>query len=107
MGGQYFYAINLKDGWQIAAAPIWSWNRAAKTVRFPLGTGFRKVAAIGKKNFPLQLGVEAWLFTPPPGGTRAGPLGPEWQIRFRVSPVVPLPWRYLKKRGLEKSRAKS
>ena len=99
LAGQYFYAINLKDGWQIGASPTWSWDRESKKFRFPLGTGFKKVAAFGKNDFPVQLGVEAWLYTPPPGGNRAGPLGPEWQIRFRVAPIIPLPWKYLKKKG--------
>lgn len=40
LAGQYFYGINLKDGWQIGASPTWSWDRESKVVRFPLGTGF-------------------------------------------------------------------
>ena len=24
-------------------------------------------------------------------------LAPEWTIRFRIAPVVPVPWKYLKK----------
>ena len=102
LAGQYFYAINLKDQWQIAAAPTWSYSLETKTVRFPLAVGFRKVAILGKKKKrPVQFGVELWAYTPPPGGSRGGVVGPEWTIRIRIAPVVPLPWKYVKKKRQE------
>jgi hypothetical protein len=27
-------------------------------------------------------------YTPPPGAS-----GPEWQLRFTIAPVIPLPWK--------------
>ena len=37
--------------------------------------------------FPVKLGAQAWLYTTPPGAS-----GPEWTVRFTVSPVVRRPW---------------
>jgi hypothetical protein len=85
---QYFYAINLKDGWQIAAQPAIAYSREAKIWELPLGTGIVKVAALGKKNFPVKLGAQVWGYAPPPGSS-----GPEWTIRFTIAPVVALPWK--------------
>ena len=85
---QYFYAINLKDGWQIAAQPAIVYSREAKIWALPLGTGIVKVAAFGKKNFPVKLGAQVWGYAPPPGSS-----GPEWTIRFTIAPVVGLPWK--------------
>jgi hypothetical protein len=88
-GGQYFYAINLGQGWQIAAQPVWSYSRESKVLRFPLGVGVAKVAVFGKtKHQPVKLGVQIWGYTPPPGAS-----GPEWQLRFTIAPVIPLPWK--------------
>jgi hypothetical protein len=96
LAGQYFYAINLKDQWQIAAAPTWSYSLETKTVRFPVAVGLRRVVILGKKRQPVQFGAELWAYTPPPGGSRGGPVGPEWTIRIRIAPVIPLPWKYVK-----------
>jgi hypothetical protein len=85
---QYFYAINLKDGWQIAAQPIIVYSLEAKVTRVPLGLGFAKLVVVGKKNLPVKLGAQAWAYTPPPGSS-----GPEWTIRFSIAPVVALPWK--------------
>lgn len=88
VGGQYFYAINVGKGWQVAAQPIWTYSRESKVVRFPLGIGVVKVAAFGKKNFPVQLGTQVWAYAPPPGAS-----GPEWTVRLTIAPIVPLPWK--------------
>lgn len=87
VGGQYFYAINVGKGLQINANPVWSYSRETKVLRFPLGIGVVKVAALGKKNFPVKIGVQIWGYTPPPDAS-----GPEWQLRITIAPVVPLPW---------------
>ena len=88
VGGQYFYAVNIANGWQLAAQPIWSYSLETKVLRFPIGVGVAKVAVFGKKKQPMQLGVQVWGYAPPPGGS-----GPEWQVRFQVAPVIPLPWK--------------
>ena len=88
VGGQYFYAINLGGGWQVAASPTWSYVRDINLLRFPLGVGVSKVGALGKKDFPLKLAAQLWGYTPPPDGS-----GPEWQIRITVSPIFNRPWQ--------------
>jgi hypothetical protein len=85
---QYFYAINLKDGWQIAAQPVIVYSREAKVWELPLGTGIAKLVAVGKKNFPVKMGAQIWGYAPQPGSS-----GPEWTIRFSIAPVLPLPWK--------------
>lgn len=86
VAGQYFYNINLSPkGWALNAAPVYSYNRETKTLRFPLGLGIAKTGLIGKT--PLKLGVQVWAYTPPPGQS-----GPEWTVRFLITPVVRRPW---------------
>lgn len=88
VGGEYFYAINLGGGWQVAASPTWSYVRDINLLRLPLGVGIAKTGAIGKKNFPLKLAAQLWGYTPPPDGS-----GPEWQVRIAVSPIFNRPWQ--------------
>jgi hypothetical protein len=86
---QYFYAINIKDGWQIGAQPVITYSRESKVLRVPLGIGFSKVAVLGKKKHrPTKVGAQLWAYTPPPGGS-----GTEWTLRFTIAPVVALPWK--------------
>jgi len=89
VGGQYLYAINIRGGWQIAAQPLWSYSLETKVLRFPIGVGFSKVAAFGKKQHqPLKIGAQIWAYAPPPGGS-----GVEWQLRIQIAPLIPLPWK--------------
>lgn len=90
LGGQYFYAINLGSGWQIAASPFWSYTRTGdiNIVRFPLAVGVSKLGAVGKKDFPLRLAVQLWAYTPPPDAS-----GPEWQVRILIAPIFNRPWQ--------------
>jgi hypothetical protein len=87
--GQYFYTINLKDGWQISGGPPWSYNHKADSGdawTFPLGIGIAKTAIWGGR--PWKLSVQYWNFVEAPDA-----FGPEHQIRFTVGPVVSLPWK--------------
>jgi len=87
-GGQYFYAFNLKDGWQINSSPTFSYNHEASSGNkwsFPLGIGASKTSLFGGR--PWKLGVQYWHYIKSPDN-----FGPDYQIRFSVSPVVKLPW---------------
>jgi len=87
-GGQYFYAFNLKDGWQINSSPTFSYNHKATSGNkwsFPLGIGFSKTNIIGGR--PWKFGLQYWHFISSPDA-----FGPDYQVRFSVSPVVELPW---------------
>ena len=85
--GQYFYALGIGGGWQIAAQPTWSYRRDAKQLTFPIGLGVQKVALLGKRKQLMQLGAQLWAYA-----AQSDVLGPIWQLRFSVAPVVPVPW---------------
>ena len=92
LAGQYFYSINVSDkGWALQAAPSYSYQRDSKTLLFPLGIGIAKTGPIGK--LPVRVAAQVWLYTPPVD-SRVGPdgIGPDWTVRFTVSPVVRRPW---------------
>ena len=86
--GQYFLTINIKNGWQVFSQPTWSYNhKAEKGDRFtlPVGPGIIKVVTMGKT--PIKLSLQYWYYVATPDT-----FGPQHQIRFQISPVVPLPW---------------
>ena len=86
--GQYFYTLNLKDGWQINGAPTFSYNHEATSGNrwtFPLAVGVTKTTFIGGR--PWKFGVQYWHYVESPDD-----FGPDFQIRFTASPVVKLPW---------------
>ena len=87
-GGQYFYTINLKKAWQIQGQPVFSYNGdAAEGSRwtFPLGSGISKTTMFG--NLPIKFGVQYWYYVASPEN-----FGKAHQIRFLITPVIPLPW---------------
>ena len=87
-GGQYFYNINLKDGWQIMGAPVYSYNHNASSGNawtFPLAIGVAKTSIIGGR--PWKFNVQYWHYVASPDT-----FGPANQIRIGISPVVALPW---------------
>jgi hypothetical protein len=87
--GQYFYTVDLTDGWQIQAQPAYSYNHEASNGEekwtLPLGTGIAKTLRIGKT--PWKFSLQYYHFV-----KQADFLGPDFQIRFQLGPVVPLPW---------------
>ena len=88
LGGQYFYTINLKNAWQIQGQPVFAYNHKAtegNKFTFPLGTGISKTVMIG--NMPIKFGVQYWYYVASPDS-----FGKQSQIRFLITPVVPLPW---------------
>lgn len=87
-GGQYFYALNMGEGWQINASPIFSYNHEAPSDdkwSFPLAIGVSRTLILAGR--PWKLGVQYWHYLETPDT-----FGPDYQIRFSVSPVVKLPW---------------
>ena len=86
--GQYFYVVHLKNGWQIQGSPTYSYNHKAEKgnrLTLPIGTGATKVVIFGK--MPVKFNMQYWYYVASPDA-----FGPQHQIRFTVSPVVPLPW---------------
>jgi hypothetical protein len=88
-GGQYFYAFNLGDGWQFGSGPTFSYNHEARNsdnkLTLPLGVGIQKTLFISGR--PWKFGVQYWHYIESPDD-----FGPDYQIRFSISPVVALPW---------------
>ena len=87
-GGQYFYTFNLGNGWQINGSPTFSYNHEADSDNawtFPLAAGFSKTTIINGR--PWKFGLQYWHYIESPDL-----FGPDYQIRFTVSPVVKLPW---------------
>ena len=86
--GQYFFTYNLKKGWQISMSPTFSYNHEADSgnkLTFPLGFGMSKTMIFG--GTPWRFNLQYWHYIEKPDL-----FGPEFQIRFSVTPVVPLPW---------------
>lgn len=86
--GQYFYTIALKNGWQFGASPTFSYNHnGPKDSKWtlPLGVGIRKTTIFNGQ--PWKFALEYWQYV-----KQADEFGPDYQVRFVVTPVVPLPW---------------
>jgi len=87
-GGQYFYTFNLSDGWQISSSPTFSYNHEAQSGQewtFPFGFGVSKTSVLGGR--PWKFGIQYWYYA-----EQADTFGPNWQVRFTITPVVQLPW---------------
>ncbi len=88
-GGQYFYVYNLTNGWQISASPTFSYNHQAPSGQeawtVPVGFGVSKTAILGSR--PWKFGLQYWQYVQQPDA-----FGQDWEVRFTVTPVVPLPW---------------
>jgi hypothetical protein len=88
-GGQYFYTINLQDGWQINSNPTFSYNHEARNsdnkLSFPLGIGVSRTVILGGR--PWKFGMQYWHYLESPDD-----FGPDYQVRFSIAPVVALPW---------------
>jgi hypothetical protein len=88
-GGQYFYAFNMGNGWQINSGPTFSYNHEARDndnkLTLPLGIGASKTVFISGR--PWKFGAQYWHYIESPDD-----FGLDYQIRFSISPVVALPW---------------
>lgn len=87
-GGQYFYTLNLKNGWQFQGSPTFSYNHEAPDGQewtLPIAAGLTKTTILN--GTPWKFGVQYWHYVKQPDA-----LGPDFQVRFTVAPVVPLPW---------------
>ena len=87
-GGQYFYAFNIGGGWQINSGPTFSYNHKASSGNkwtVPVAIGFSKTTLLSGR--PWKFGVQYWHYVESPDQ-----FGPDFQLRFSVSPVVELPW---------------
>ena len=85
---QYFYAITLKDGWQITSSPVvtydWKEDDSDNALSLPVGAGIAKTMKIGSHNWRFQ--VEVWHYLEQPD-----PFGSDWTLRFEARPVIQNP----------------
>jgi hypothetical protein len=84
MTAQYFYAVGLGKGWQFAASPIitYDWNADSdQALTLPVGIGVAKTTHIG--GAPWKFAAQLHYFVEQPDA-----FGPEWLIKFTVTPVV-------------------
>jgi len=85
---QYFYAFSLGQGWQIAASPLVNYDHTAtggSQLTLPLGIGVGKTNRVGST--PLKWQVQFWKYV-----AQSDNFGPDWQLRFTVTPVIKVPW---------------
>ena len=88
MTAQYFYAYGLGGGWQIASSPVLSYDWEADSDdawTVPIGVGLAKTTQFGKQPWKFQFQVQKYLVQP-------DLFGPDWLVKFTVTPVVKNPF---------------
>ncbi|MDH3925415.1 MAG: hypothetical protein OET41_12490 [Xanthomonadales bacterium] len=87
-GGQYFYAVGLGNGWQLASGPNFSYDWKAKSgdaLTLPLGFGMAKTSKIG--SIPVKFQGQVFYYVAQPDT-----FGPDWALKFTVTPVIQNPF---------------
>jgi hypothetical protein len=87
---QYFYAIGLGGGWQIASSPVISYDWQADSDdawAVPVGFGVAKTTKIGKMPWKFQFQVQKYVVTP-------DTFGPDWLVKFTITPVIKNPFAF-------------
>jgi len=87
-GGQYFYAIGLGDGWQIASGPNFSYDWEADSDQawtLPVGFGVAKTTALGNTKVKFQGQVQYFVEQP-------DAFGPDLLFKFTITPVIKNPF---------------
>lgn len=85
---QYFYAVGLGKGWQIASSPVitYDWNADSdQALTLPLGLGLAKTTTIGGK--PWKFSAQVQYFVEQPDA-----FGPEWLLKLTITPVIKNPF---------------
>lgn len=92
---QYIFSFLLGDGWSVVASPTISYNWEADNGNewsVPLGTGISKTSIIGGRPWKFALQVHYYVEQP-------DAFGPEWFVKFKISPVVLNPFSGLFKKN--------
>ena len=85
---QYFYAISLGKGWQIASSPIasYDWNADSDDAwTLPLGIGVAKTTTIGNTHWKFAL--QGFYYVKQPDT-----YGEDWGLKFTITPVIKNPF---------------
>jgi hypothetical protein len=86
--GQYFYAIGLGDGWQIASGPNFAYDWEAdsdQALTLPVGIWVAKTTKLGSLPIKYQFQVQYFVEQP-------DVFGPEWLFKFTATPVISNPF---------------
>jgi hypothetical protein len=84
----YVYAFSLGGGWQVAAAPVITYDHEAASgnkLTLPLGIGIAKTSVINGRPWKFQL--QYWNYV-----EANDAFAPEHLIRLSISPVISAPW---------------
>lgn len=88
MSAQYFYAVTLGNGWQIASSPIVTYDWKAdsdQALTLPLGFGVAKTAKIKNTTVKYTFQIQKYV-------AQADDFGPDWLVKFTVTPVINNPF---------------
>jgi hypothetical protein len=81
---QYIYRYRYSAMTNIGAAPNIKYNWKTDEMSLPVGIGFDTMVKFGR--LPAKIGAELYYYV-----KQDDDFGPEWQLRFFLSPVVPSP----------------
>jgi hypothetical protein len=85
---QYFYAVTLGNGWQIASSPILTYDWEAdsgQALTLPLGFGVAKTSKIKKTIVKYTFQIQKYV-------AQADAFGPDWLVKFTITPVISNPF---------------
>jgi hypothetical protein len=80
-----FFSYSLGNGWQIFSNPVitYDWEAVSgNKLLLPISAGVSKLTRIGKMPLNLALDIQNYIVSP-------DAYGPEWLMRFTVTPVFP------------------
>jgi len=86
--GQYFYAIGLGNGWQLASGPVFSYDWKADSddaLSLPIGVGIAKTMHIGATTWKFE--AQAQYFVEQPDT-----FGGDWLYKLTITPVIHNPF---------------
>jgi hypothetical protein len=85
---QYFYAIGLGNGWQLASGPTISYDWEAdsdEALTIPIGFGVSKTTHIGNQPWKFEFQVQKFVVQP-------DSFSPDWLVKFTMTPVISNPF---------------
>jgi hypothetical protein len=85
---QYFYFLSLGEGWQVGAGPTATYDWEASSGDhwiIPVGMGIAKTTTV--LGLPVKFNVEVDYSV-----VRQDTFGPEWLIKFNITPVIKNPF---------------
>lgn len=84
----FFYAIGLGNGWQIASSPIVTYDWEADSdnaLTLPVGIGLAKTTKIKGNIWKFKIDIQKYLIQP-------DAFGPDWLVKLTVTPVINNPF---------------